>query len=112
MVKRFFRSGRTGFYLAVIKEGELTAGDEIERVPTDRSAVTIPEVVTLYTSRNGDGALLQRAIATPALPLPGASTSSKEHDERFFAALEYKLRDTRRPEDDRSSVRANRMSRH
>ena len=68
MVKRFLRSGRTGFYLAIIKEGELTAGDEIELVPTDHSAVTIPEVVTLYTSRKRDGALLQRAIATPALP--------------------------------------------
>jgi MOSC domain-containing protein YiiM len=68
MVKRFLRSGRTGFYLAVIKEGELAAGDEIELVPTGRSAVTIPEIVSLYTSRTGDGALLQRAIATPALP--------------------------------------------
>ncbi|MFL5449701.1 MAG: MOSC domain-containing protein [Gemmatimonadales bacterium] len=68
MVKRFLRSGRTGFYLAVIKEGELAAGDEIELVPTDHPAVTIPEVVTLYTSRKGAGALLERAIATPALP--------------------------------------------
>jgi MOSC domain-containing protein YiiM len=68
MVKRFLRSGRTGFYLAVIKEGELAAGDEIELVPTDGSAVTIPEIVTLYTSKNGDGALLRRAIETPALP--------------------------------------------
>ena len=68
MVKRFLRSGRTGFYLAVIKEGELAAGEDIELVPTDRSAVTIPEVVTLYTSKKGDSALLQRAIATPALP--------------------------------------------
>ena len=68
MVKRFLRSGRTGFYLAVIKEGELAAGEEIELLPTDRSAVTIPEVVTLYTSKTRDGALLQRAIATPALP--------------------------------------------
>jgi MOSC domain-containing protein YiiM len=68
MVKRFLRSGRTGFYLAVIKEGELAAGDEIELIPTDRSAVTIPEVVTLYTLKKGDRALLRRAIATPALP--------------------------------------------
>jgi len=68
MVKRFLRSGRTGFYLAVIKEGELAAGDEIQLIPTDRSAITIPEVVTLYTSKKRDGALLRRAIATPALP--------------------------------------------
>ncbi len=68
MVKRFLRSGLTGFYLAVTKEGELAAGDEIQLVPTDRSAVTIPEVVTLYTSKKAEGALLRRAIATPALP--------------------------------------------
>ena len=68
MVKRFLRSGRTGFYLAVIKEGELAAGDEIHLIPTDRSAVTIPEVVTLYTGKKEDSALLRRAIATPALP--------------------------------------------
>ena len=68
MVKRFLRSGLTGFYLAVTKEGELAAGDEIQLLSTDRSAVTIPEVVTLYTSKKEDGALLRRAIATPALP--------------------------------------------
>ena len=68
MVKRFLRSGRTGFYLAVIKEGELAAGDEIHLIPTDGSAVTIPEVVTLYTGKKEDSALLRRAIATPALP--------------------------------------------
>jgi MOSC domain-containing protein YiiM len=68
MVKRFLRSGRTGFYLAVNKEGWIAAGDAIQLVPTDRSAIRVPEVVTLYTSRNGGGALLQRALATPALP--------------------------------------------
>jgi MOSC domain-containing protein YiiM len=30
MVKRFLRSGRTGFYLAVLQEGEIGAGDAIE----------------------------------------------------------------------------------
>jgi MOSC domain-containing protein YiiM len=29
MVKRFLTSGRTGFYLAVTREGEVGAGDEI-----------------------------------------------------------------------------------
>jgi MOSC domain-containing protein YiiM len=68
MVKRFLRSGRTGFYLAVRKEGQLAAGDPIELVPTDRSAIGVTEVVTLYTAKDGGGALLQRALATPALP--------------------------------------------
>ena len=35
MVKRFLRSGRTGFYLAVLKEGQVGAGDGIDLVPTD-----------------------------------------------------------------------------
>ena len=30
MVKRFLQSGRTGFYFAVLKEGEVAAGDSIE----------------------------------------------------------------------------------
>jgi MOSC domain-containing protein YiiM len=68
MVKRFLRSGRTGFYLRVIKEGRLAAGDAIEVEPTNRSAIGVTEVVTLYTSQNGNGELLQRALATTALP--------------------------------------------
>jgi MOSC domain-containing protein YiiM len=68
MVKRFLRSGRTGFYLAVLKEGRLAAGDPIELVPTERSAIGVTEVVTLYTAKAGAGGLLQRALATPALP--------------------------------------------
>jgi MOSC domain-containing protein YiiM len=68
MVKRFLRSGRTGFYLAVLKEGHLSAGDAIELVPTDRSAIGVTEVVKLYTTKNGGGELLERALATPALP--------------------------------------------
>jgi MOSC domain-containing protein YiiM len=68
MVKRFLRSGRTGFYLAVNKEGWLAAGDAIHLAPTDRSAIGVTEVVTLYTSRNDRSAQLQRALETPALP--------------------------------------------
>jgi MOSC domain-containing protein YiiM len=68
MVKRFLRSGRTGFYLRVITEGRLAAGDAIEVVPTDRSAIGVTDVVTLYTRKNGDGQLLHRALSTPALP--------------------------------------------
>jgi MOSC domain-containing protein YiiM len=30
MVKRFLRSGRTGFYLAVLQEGEIGAGDPLQ----------------------------------------------------------------------------------
>jgi MOSC domain-containing protein YiiM len=68
MVKRFLRSGRTGFYLRVMKEGRLAAGDAIEVAPTVPSAIGVTEVVTLYTGKNGSGELLQRALRTAALP--------------------------------------------
>ena len=32
MVKRFQQSGRSGFYLAVVREGEIGAGDSIRLV--------------------------------------------------------------------------------
>ena len=68
MVKRFLRSGRNGFYLAVRKEGHLQAGDPIELEPTDQPAVTVMEIATLYTDHGDNLDLLQRAIATLALP--------------------------------------------
>ena len=68
MVKRFLRSRRTGFYLAVAKEGHLAAGDPVELVATDPSAIRVTEIVTLYTDKGNSGELLQRALATAALP--------------------------------------------
>ena len=43
MIKRFYRSGRSGFYLAVAKEGEIGAGDEISLLSRDDGAMTIVE---------------------------------------------------------------------
>jgi len=43
MVKRFLRSGRSGFYLAVTREGEATAGDEISLIASDPAGMTIAE---------------------------------------------------------------------
>ena len=43
MVKRFLQSRRTGFYLRVIEEGELTAGDSIDRIAN--GSITIADVL-------------------------------------------------------------------
>src|SRR3954451_5968126 len=43
MIKHFYRSGRSGFYLAVAKEGEIGAGDEITLLSRDAEAITIAE---------------------------------------------------------------------
>lgn len=45
MVKRFLKSGRTGFYLAVLQEGEIGAGDAIEPSGQDQDRVSIAAVV-------------------------------------------------------------------
>lgn len=44
MIKRFLESGRPGFYLAVTKEGEVGAGDSIERIHHDPNQVTVSEM--------------------------------------------------------------------
>jgi len=68
MVKRFIRSGRTGFYLAVRKEGYMAAGDRIDLLPTNEQAISVAEVTTLYTADADNRDLLQRAVQTAALP--------------------------------------------
>lgn len=44
MVKRFLRSGRSGFYLAVLREGDIAAGDPIELVAKDAHQVSVADV--------------------------------------------------------------------
>ncbi len=67
MVKRFHVSGGNGFYLAVLQEGEVTAGDRFTWSARDESGVTVAEVVRLYTTDDADQDLLQRVIELPAL---------------------------------------------
>ena len=68
MVKRFQRSGRTGFYLAVLGEGEVTAGDAIELLARDEHGVTVTDIVNLYTADATNQELLHRVSELPALP--------------------------------------------
>jgi MOSC domain-containing protein YiiM len=55
MVKRFLKSGRTGFYLAVLKEGEIGAGDAIEAIGHDPHRISIAAIVAAK-SRSRAGA--------------------------------------------------------
>src|SRR2546423_6344423 len=48
IIKRFLLSGRSGFYLAVLQEGEIAAGDSITFEPRDAEALTIAEVAAQY----------------------------------------------------------------
>ena len=49
MVKKFMRSGRTGFYLAVAEEGTVTAGDPVILLDRDQSAPSIADVLQQYS---------------------------------------------------------------
>jgi MOSC domain-containing protein YiiM len=71
MVRRFMVSGRTGFYFAVTREGEVGAGDEIRAIARDSEAVPVSEVTRLYIAkRYGDDevASVRRALRVAALP--------------------------------------------
>ena len=50
MVKRFHRSGRCGFYLAVVKEGEVGAGDGMTRLSTPKGRTSVAEAYQEITS--------------------------------------------------------------
>jgi MOSC domain-containing protein YiiM len=68
MVKRFLQSRRSGFYLAVEREGEVGAGDAIERFARDETRLTVEDVVTLYAADSPNQPLLARASDHPSLP--------------------------------------------
>ena len=70
IVKRFLHSGRTGFYLAVTQEGQLSAGDAIERLTVNEQHVTIPDITNLYVAKAPELALLEKVSNLPDLP-PG-----------------------------------------
>lgn len=69
LVKRFLRSGRSGFYLAVAGEGEIAPGDGIEVVPEEPRTISVAELARLHREDGGtDPEPLRRAIAAAALP--------------------------------------------
>ncbi|HUL14883.1 MAG TPA: MOSC domain-containing protein [Terriglobales bacterium] len=71
MVKRFLASARTGFYLAVLREGEVGAGDEFNLVSRDPIAVPVSEITRLYVAKRfseADLSSVRRALQVPALP--------------------------------------------
>jgi MOSC domain-containing protein YiiM len=71
MVKRFLASGRTGFYFAVTREGEVGAGDEVAVIARDAHAVPVSEITRLYVAKRwGTEELgsLRRALQIAALP--------------------------------------------
>ena len=71
MVKHFLASGRTGFYLAVAREGEVHAGDRINAITRDPNAVPVSEITRLYVAKRygeEEAASVRRALLLDSLP--------------------------------------------
>jgi MOSC domain-containing protein YiiM len=71
MVKRFFASRLTGFYLSVAREGEVGVGDEIKLISSDPNGVPVSEITRLYAERRyGDSDVdsVRRALRVEAFP--------------------------------------------
>jgi len=71
MVKRFLESRRTGFYLAVTREGDVGAGDDLILLSHDPESVSISGITRLYVAKEygtEDVCQVRRAIAAKELP--------------------------------------------
>ena len=67
MLRRFLASGRTGFYFAVLQEGEVAAGDEIVLLERKQDTLKIEDITRLKVYDKHNVELLRRAVSLEAL---------------------------------------------
>jgi MOSC domain-containing protein YiiM len=84
IIKKFLQSRRTGFYFAVLKEGEVKASDEIESISGNANDITISDITRLYAFERDDLATLRRAVKLEAL-----SESWREYFEHQIQKLTH-----------------------
>jgi MOSC domain-containing protein YiiM len=68
LIERFMDSGRSGFYFSVEQEGEVGEGDSIEFIARTQDGISIAEMNQVLVRDRYNLGLLQKAIATTALP--------------------------------------------
>ena len=66
-VGRFHFSGRVGFYLRILKEGELSPGDAIERLHSDVGQLSILDAMLALNKNPRQQEIIRRALQIPAL---------------------------------------------
>jgi len=62
ILKEFLHSGYSGFYLRVLEEGRIAAGDDISLVERDPAAITVRMILGLQKLSEGDGHFLRKAL--------------------------------------------------
>jgi MOSC domain-containing protein YiiM len=68
IIERFLQSDRSGFYFSVEQEGVVQASDSFESLSHEPGAISIAEMNQLFVSDKYNRPLLEKAIATSALP--------------------------------------------
>jgi MOSC domain-containing protein YiiM len=68
LIKRFMGSERTGFYFAVLQEGKVGVGAQIELIEGSKRSVRVSDITQLYTREKHNIGLLLRAIVVEARP--------------------------------------------
>ncbi len=68
IIRMLLESGKTGFYVAVLREGLVRAGDEVVLVEEDPERVSIADLVRLRMPGRKDPDLLKRARRVRAIP--------------------------------------------
>jgi MOSC domain-containing protein YiiM len=70
VIAKFLESGRSGFYFAIVEEGEVAAGDAVAILVRDPRGVSIAEFNELHADESPQRARLERILSVPTLP-PG-----------------------------------------
>ena len=65
MVKLFWKSGRSGIYFSIVEEGEVAAGDSLERIARGPEEITVSDIVRLYRGDETSPELFERALRAP-----------------------------------------------
>ncbi len=82
MAARFAASGRPGFYFAVIEEGEIGAGDDLQLVRPGRNQVSIAELLRLEDHpQPADQGRIRQALQIDELPSSWRKRFLKKLDE-------------------------------
>src|SRR6476619_3475347 len=68
IIKRFLASRRTGFYVAVTREGMIGAGDAVELVGHEQQDISVADITRLYAFDKDDVKSLRQAIQIEVLP--------------------------------------------
>jgi MOSC domain-containing protein YiiM len=67
MIKRFLASGFSGFYVRVVREGDIAGGDPIRIVARAAGSMSVSDIFALYFDDEGRDDDLRRAASAPGL---------------------------------------------